>query len=149
AQVTQSVAAEHLGALARLEQTHGMRLGTIADRLREQFVAPLAVDRLCALVEPAMEEAAGTGPFPMFAGLGEELRPLIAVPTGVGGGGPVGLRRLEGEVQRVRAIRGALGVLAETLLQVPERLLSWEEVQQQLQTWEEPPGGATPPATTP
>jgi hypothetical protein len=141
AQATQELAAEHLAALARLEQTHGMRLGTVADRLREQFVAPLAVDRLCALVEPAMEEASGPGPFPSFARLEEELGPFIAAPSGVGLDVPAWLRRLEAEVQRARAVRGALGVLAESLLQVPERSLSWEELQQQLQTWEEPLGG--------
>ena len=37
-----------------------MRLGTISDRLHERFVRPLAVDRLCALIEPSMEEARRT-----------------------------------------------------------------------------------------
>jgi hypothetical protein len=137
---TRELAAQHLEALAGLERTHGMRLGTVADRLRERFVQPLALDRLCALIGPAMEEARQAGPTPEFDRLQEELQAYAATPTGVGLDVPQWLRRLEGEVQRVRAAHTSLAELAEGLFQMPERLLSFEELQQQLQEWEKPLG---------
>src|SRR5581483_9011574 len=57
ARFTDKFAQQHLQELARLEQAHGLRLRTITDRLQEKFIRPLAVDRLCALVAPTMEEA--------------------------------------------------------------------------------------------
>jgi hypothetical protein len=52
---------------------------------------------------------------------------------------PAWLRRLEAEVQRVRATRSPLALLAEGLFQVPRAKLSLEEVRDQLRGWEEPP----------
>ena len=57
--VTRDLARRHLEQLARLERMRGMRLSTIRDRLNERFVKPLALDRLCALIEPSMHEASG------------------------------------------------------------------------------------------
>jgi hypothetical protein len=110
----------------------------VADRLKERFVQPLALDRLCALIGPAMEEARQAGPTPEFDRLQEELQAYAATPTGVGLDVPQWLRRLEGEVQRVRAAHTSLAELAEGVFQMPERLLSFEELQQQLQEWEKP-----------
>jgi hypothetical protein len=128
----------YLAELSRLEQAHGMRLAGVADRLGERFVRPMAVDRMCALVEPAMEEARRPGPLPSLARLEEELRPFTAMPAGAGLEVPPWLRRLEEEVQRVRAAGGAVAVLAEDLFNVSERTVSWEELQRQLQQWDEP-----------
>jgi hypothetical protein len=141
ARATQGLAAGHVRELARLEQAHGMRLGTVADRVRERFVRPLAVDRLCALVGPAMEEATREGERPAFAELEEELRPFVEVPSGVGLDVPAWLRRLETEVQEVHAAQTSLAQLAEDLFQMPERTLSQAELQRQLEDWEKPLGG--------
>src|SRR5205807_4309553 len=54
--LTSELAEQYLSELAELERQHGMRLRTVADRLQERFVKPLALDRLCALIEPVMEE---------------------------------------------------------------------------------------------
>jgi hypothetical protein len=138
ARTTAALADGYLAELARLEQAHGMRLAGVADRLRERFVRPLAVDRLRALVEPAVEESRQPGPSPSFARLEQELQPFTAAPAGAGLDVPPWLRRLEEEVRRVREARGAVAVLAENLFQVPERTVSWEEVQRQLQEWDTP-----------
>jgi hypothetical protein len=139
ARTTQDLATEHQRGLARLEREHGMRLGTVADRLGERFVKPLALDRLCALVGPAMDEAAREGERPALEELREELRPFTAVPAGVGLDVPAWLRRLEAEVQGVQAAHTRLAELAEDLFQMPERALSQEELRQQLQNWDRPP----------
>jgi hypothetical protein len=137
-QLTQEPAAEHLEELAALEREHRLRLGTVADRVQERFVKPLALDRLCALVGPAMAEAGRGGERPAFARLRRELQPLAATPTGVGLDVPQWLRRLEAEVHRVRATHSAVAVLAEGLFRVPQRLLPYEDLLLQLQEWEAP-----------
>ncbi|HEX5271763.1 MAG TPA: hypothetical protein VFW33_14800, partial [Gemmataceae bacterium] len=139
AQLAREPAAQHLEELARLEREHRVRLSTVGDRLREGFVKPLALDRLCALVEPAVAEARRAGARPAFERLRRELQPFTATPTGAGLDVPPWLRRLEGEVQRVRATHSAVAVLAEGLFRAPQRLVPHEEVRRQLQEIEQPP----------
>lgn len=57
AKETQPTADQQLQRLAELQKKYGMRLSTIADRLSEQFLQPLAIDRLRALIRPAIEES--------------------------------------------------------------------------------------------
>lgn len=141
AELTQEPAADHLEELAALEKEHRVRLGTVADRLQERFVKPLALDRLGALIEPAMAEARrGDRDRPAFERLQAELRPLTATPTGVGLDVPQWVRRLEAEVQRVRAAQTAVATLAEGLFRVPQRTIPFAEMEHQVQEWEVPPG---------
>jgi hypothetical protein len=139
AELAREPAEQHLEELARLEREHRVRLSTVGDRLREGFVKPLALDRLCALIEPAVEEARRAGERPAFERLRRELQPFTATPTGAGLDVPPWLRRLEGEVQRVRATHSAVAVLAEGLFRAPQRLVPYDEVQRQLQEIEQPP----------
>ena len=74
--VTRDLARRHLEQLDRLERVRGMRLSTIRDRSNERFIKPLALDRLCALIEPAMLEARQEGERPSFARLQQELQTL-------------------------------------------------------------------------
>jgi hypothetical protein len=131
----------YLDSLAKLERQHGMRLGTVSDRVNERFVKPLALDRLCALIEPSLEEAR-SGPEeaerPAFKRLQEELRTYAASPSGVGLDVPAWLRRLEAEVSRVQAQRNATASLADSFFRVPAREVSYEEVQGQLRDWGRP-----------
>jgi hypothetical protein len=136
--LTNELAAGYLERLGQLERSHGMHLGTVADRLGERFVKPLALDRLCALIEPAMAEASQLGEGASFARLEKELVALTASPTGVGLDVPQWLRRLELEVQRVRAGQTTIAVLAEGFLHVPKKALTIEELRQQLEDWEKP-----------
>jgi hypothetical protein len=140
-QFTRDLARQHLDHLARLERQHGMRLGTISDRLNERFVKALALDRLCALIEPSLREARQEGEEedrPAFRNLQRELRAYTASPTGVGLDVPAWLRRLETEVHRVQANRTTVAVLAENFFRIPRRGVTHEDVQQQLREWERP-----------
>src|SRR5262249_29051793 len=56
-QLTGGLARQYLERLAALERSRGVRLNTVGDRLNERFVKPLALDRLKALIEPAMRES--------------------------------------------------------------------------------------------
>jgi hypothetical protein len=115
-----------------------VHLGTVADRLQERFVKPLALDRLCALIEPAMIEARQNGEGSSFPRLQKELEELTATPTGVGLDVPQWLRRLELEVQRVRAAQTSIALLAEGFLRVPKKALTIDQLKQQVEDWEKP-----------
>ncbi len=134
---TRDLGRQQLDQLARLERTHGVRLGTIGDRLQERFVKPLALDRLCALIEPAMSEAR-VGGGGAFDGLRRELASYTATPVGVGLDVPFWLRRMEMEVSRVQATQTTVAALAEHFFRVPRQVLSHDELLRQLQDWERP-----------
>jgi hypothetical protein len=131
--LTQELADQYAERLAALEHSQGMRLRTVADRIHERFVKPLVFDRLCALVAPAMTEARQSEGGRSFTRLEKELRLLTATPTGVGLDVPHWLRRLEGEIRRVRTAQTATTVMAEKFLRVPRKTLSLAELRQQLQ----------------
>ncbi|MFO0902458.1 MAG: hypothetical protein U0939_05620 [Pirellulales bacterium] len=95
-------AARFLRDLAELQKRYAMRMPTVADRLGERFLRPLSIDRIRALVEPAMQEAARGGPHPAFDLLEDETETLTRQPTGVGLDVPPWLLALEEEVDRVR-----------------------------------------------
>jgi hypothetical protein len=138
-ELTRSLADQHLEELARLEQSHALRLRTLADRLQERFVKPLALDRLCVLVAPAMEAARrADDDGQALARFAEELQAQTATPTGIGLDVPLWLRRLQREVQRVRAERSAISGLTRKHFMAPRVTLTLEEVQRQL-TEPEPP----------
>jgi hypothetical protein len=140
ADLAEEVAEEHLEELARLEKKLGVHLRTIADRLRERFVASMALDRLYALIEPAMDEALHPeGGQPAFVQLAGELQAHGDTPTGVGLDLPEWLRRLEGEVHRVRIAHSAVASLAEGQFQIPKVLVPLEELGRQMEDWEKSP----------
>jgi hypothetical protein len=139
--LTGGLARQYLERLAALERSRGVRLNTVGDRLNERFIKPLALDRLKALIEPAMRESR-TGPAPSkadrlsFARLQEELQAYTATPTGVGLDVPAWLRSLESEVHRVQASQSTLAVLAEGFYRAPRRTLSLDELKRQLEEWD-------------
>ncbi|MBI1913392.1 MAG: hypothetical protein HYS12_01335 [Planctomycetes bacterium] len=156
-QLTGGLARQYLERLAALERSRGVRLNTVGDRLNERFVKPLALDRLKALIEPAMRESRGEvvgwwgsgegsrtpphhpttpPPHPSFARLQEELQAYTATPTGVGLDVPAWLRSLEAEVHRVQASQSTLAVLAEGFYRAPRRTLSLDELKRQLEEWD-------------
>jgi hypothetical protein len=94
----------HLAELSRIEASHGLKLRTVRDRVGERFIAPLAVDRMCALVGPAAAAAdpGEPGGTAAFARLHGEITAFSATPSGVGLEVPGWLRRLEAELYRVR-----------------------------------------------
>jgi hypothetical protein len=143
-QLVGDLAARNREDLARLEKLHGIRLRTITDRVQEGFVKPLDLDRLCALVAPAMEEAsmspspAAAAASPSFHRFQQEVQQLAARPIGVGLDVPLWLRRIEVEIQTVKNKESPLVAQVEQHLRVPQKLLTFQEFQQQVQEWETP-----------
>jgi hypothetical protein len=134
ADFSRPLAAELMEKLTEKEAEHAVRLRTIRDRIEERFLRPLALDRLCALVDPAAAEARrGEGEQgDSYRRLSEQLRPLADNPIGVGLDVPQWLRKLRDEVDRVRE--------AATIPPKPAELvrLTFAELKRQLDEWEEP-----------
>jgi hypothetical protein len=114
--------------LAQLEKTHGIRLRTVADRIGERFVKPLALDRLCALVPAALAAAGGPMADEVLARLEKELAPHLAEPAGVGLDVPPWLARLEATVQQTRASQTAIAEMAEELFRIPKVVVPLESL---------------------
>ena len=134
AKETGATADQHLRRLAELQRKHGMRLATIADRLAERFLRPLAVNRLRALVPLAAAEARQRTPGLAFAALDEEAAQLAEEPTGAGLDPPEWLVILDEEVNK--AVGPARDDSPDELCNLPAMPLSWEEIKNQLSNWE-------------
>ncbi|WP_157369462.1 hypothetical protein [Zavarzinella formosa] len=134
ADFSKPLAAELIEKLAVKEAEHAVRLRTIRDRIEERFLRPLALDRLCALVEPAARDARNrVGPdSPAFHKLWEQLKPLAAHPIGVGLDVPQWLRKLHDEVERVQHEATLPPKPAEPVK------LTFSQLQKQLEVWDEP-----------
>ena len=132
-------AKQYLDELAELQKEYAMQMPTVADRLAERFVKPLAIDRICALVKPAIEEAGQDGPYPIFELLEHETDSLSREPTGVGLDLPAWLVALEDEVETAiehRFIGRELPTCDYDIHKfIPYEPMSLQEAQIQVENW--------------
>lgn len=133
AQKTEKTAADHLRRYTRLVRKYGMRLASIADRLGERFVQPLAVDQLRALVHPAIDERRmGREPV-SFKRLEQEIAPFTEQPTGTGFEVPKWLDALEQEIDRSETEDADEGDSLAPYLHIPEVRLTPKQARRQLE----------------
>ncbi len=110
-------AERYLSELKKLQARYSMRMPTVADRLSERFVQPLHIDRLCALVEPAIHHPDTEAAQGAFELLEKEAEALTKQPMGVGLEVPAWLVQLEQEVDLQRlSLPGHNGIVAESLI---------------------------------
>ncbi len=125
-----------------LRAKYAMRLPTVTDRLAERFVQPLLIDRLQALIRPAME-AVREGESPSsgnaFSQLEREATELAEEPTGVGLEVPQWLASLEQEASEQLQAAGFLAQPAPVQVRLKQVLLSRDQVEQQFESWERHP----------
>jgi hypothetical protein len=126
---------QYLSQLAVLQKKYAMRMPTIADRLNERFIRPLAIDRVRALVAPALREARRGTAGPVFELLEEEIEQFLREPTGVGLDVPLWISALEDEVDRHRRPDGRRTWEEELKAAIPARLLSIDDAQSQIDAW--------------
>ncbi|MEQ8790997.1 MAG: hypothetical protein RIC55_32345 [Pirellulaceae bacterium] len=125
---------KYLRRLAELQKKYAMRMPTVADRLAERFIGPMHIDRICALVAPAIEEAGQRPPHPHFELLLEETESLTQEPTGVGLDMPAWLMALAEEVEQAR--RPVCEREPDFPASLAEPLyLSQEELDRQIDEW--------------
>ena len=103
--------------------------------MREGFVRGLALDRIRALVPPAIAERRQGAASPGFAALEQELADFTETPTGAGLDIPRWLVVLEHEVERALEPDLTAPAEQELLRALPTILLSREALREQLQHW--------------
>lgn len=129
-------ASQYLVRLADLQKKYAMRMPTVADRLGERFIRPLAIDRIRALVAPAIEEARrGDKEAPRFELLEHETEFLTREPTGVGLDVPAWLVALEEEVEHVQRPAYQRRSDDDLAAFIPPVLLSLEQSRKQIEEW--------------
>jgi hypothetical protein len=128
---TKKAADWHDRRLAELVEQYGLKLPSVADRLGERFVRPLTLDRIRALVRPAITEAREDRKRKSFGILEQEIERFAKEPTGAGLDVPAWLVALEREVDDAERLRGR-----EPRTYVPQAELSFEDVLGQLEAWE-------------
>jgi hypothetical protein len=131
AERTSSAADLHLARLAALATEYGMQLPTISDRLSERFVRPLVIDRLRAMVEPAMNSQ-GEKRRRAFEALESEIADLASEPHGAGLDVPDWLAALEDEVTAARSRMNHLSSSDRLSRRIGQVRLSWSEILEQL-----------------
>jgi len=100
---TSDMADHYLAEYDKLVKQCGMTLPTVGDLLAERFVRPLALDRIRALIEPAVDEVRSGAQGESFALLEQELDDFTRTPTGSGLDAPIWLEQLENEVDQAQA----------------------------------------------
>lgn len=136
AERTASMADEHQSRFERLCVKYGMRLPSIADRLAERFVRPLEIDRLCALVGPAIEEIRKDRPREALHQLEQLVGHFIREPSGAGFELPGWLEALDRELEQAQWQAAFGGPEEETFdpqIYLPQTILSRKEVERQIQ----------------
>jgi hypothetical protein len=131
AEQTTDAADANLARFDELCEQYGIRLASVAERLAERFVRPLAIDRVQALVAPAID-AAGSGDPAPFAALQQEIASLAQEPAGAGLDLPDWLEALEEEVSLVRCKRRHRQPNDNVLRRIEQAKLSWEDWQRQI-----------------
>ena len=135
AEQTGQQADQFVEKLTKLQAKYAMRMPTVADRLGERFVRPMAIDRIRALVGPAMQEAGQDRPCSSFEALQRETDELTRQPTGVGLDVPAWLVALEEEMGMADELDQNKSQSTDLDAIIPQKTLSLEETQQQLEAW--------------
>jgi len=132
AERTEHIADWHLKRMDELTRQYGVRLSSIADLLAERLVRPLAIDRVRALVAPAMDNARHARPPGSFAALEQELVEFSEHPSGAGLDVPAWLISLEEEVAQVERAQWTGGDPTDIDPPVHRSPLAWNDVRSQL-----------------
>jgi len=135
---TADIAAQHLEDLKELQQEYGMRMPVIADHLNQRFVKPLAVNRMVALIQPAVADAReGKFDSPSFNELSQEIDAYLKDSWGSGIDVPGWIRTLDKEVHEATDPEEGGRPGAEADIQLPEILLTLADFRDQLKRWKE------------
>ena len=130
AERTAETADANLARFDELCNQYGVRLPSVAERLGERFTRPLAIDRVRALVGPAIA-AADTGDREPIAALQQEIASLAQEPAGAGLDLPDWLAALEEEVSMVRCKRRQQSD-DDSPRRIQQVSLTWDEWQHQI-----------------
>jgi hypothetical protein len=125
----------YLEKLSKLQEQYAMKMPTVADRLNERFVKPMAIDRMRALIRPAMRQLRSNDreESRAFELLVQEAHLMMREPTGVGLEIPAWLVMIEEEVDRVVHQHMHMPQVQRLERAVPSILVPLEDIRRQLQ----------------
>lgn len=127
---------KYVDKLHKLQKRHAIKMPTVSDRINERFVHPMVIDRMRALIEPAVEAANNGKPSPEFELLQFETEMLMREPSGVGLDLPDWLSALEDELEETRnPCTDVADVIRNDCL--PLAALSSDEIKAELERWQE------------
>ena len=110
-----------------------MRLPSVAEHLAERFVRPLEVDRLCALLRPAIDDLRRGRSSTAAPAIGGADRPIHGRTAGHGYELPGWLNALEQELDRIEYDEDDAGdATFDPHVRIPQARLSRDEFQRQL-----------------
>lgn len=132
---TGDVAQHHVDRLAKLEQKHGVRLGSVSDHLNARFVRSMTINRLCALVEPAIESVTDGSSTAQFDAFDQQVTDFTQTPFGSGIDVPPWLEALDDEVDRVLTKDRWAKAIDERSLRPAAQRLSWSEMLESIHRW--------------
>ncbi|MBX3448741.1 MAG: hypothetical protein KF777_04230 [Planctomycetaceae bacterium] len=136
---TEELAGQHLADLRRLEKAYGMRLPSIRSRLEEEFVKPLAVNKMIARIGQCLSDSREERPeSAAFHKLSEEVEEYLKSSTGSGLEVPAWLRLLEEEIGRQQYGDAGAPADSEPDVSLPPPHLNLREMRQQLRQWKQP-----------
>lgn len=81
---------------------YGLTVKTVGDRLDERLVQPMVINKLCALLEPSIQEARKGGETPSFTRFLELVKEFTRDALGTGYEPPDWLEEIEDEINRYR-----------------------------------------------
>lgn len=123
----------YVDKLRQLQSEYAMRMPTVADRILERFVQPMTIDRMRALVGPAMRDAEANQESHAFDLLEQEAELLTRHPTGVGLDVPAWLDALEEEVEQLAKRRASSEIDPQSLMTIAIVPLTVDELNDQLE----------------
>jgi hypothetical protein len=133
AERTRPWADDHQKRFNQLCKKYGMRLPSIAEHLSERFVRPLEIDRLCALIRPAIEELRNDRQPEALRQLEAQIARFAQEPPGAGFELPSWLEALEQEVEQVQwQLSMDEDETLESDIRLPQVRLSRAEVDRQV-----------------
>ncbi|MCA9040983.1 MAG: hypothetical protein KDA65_11595 [Planctomycetaceae bacterium] len=126
---TVEVADEYVEALHQLEEQYAVKLLAVEERLNQRFIKPLAVNRMLARVEQALDEGIDQQqPGSACAALIEEIEAYMQDTQGAGTEAPGWLMKLESELEKALITREADIVDPTEMICVPQDVLSEAEL---------------------
>ena len=81
---------------------YGLAIKTVGDRLEERLIKPMTINKLCALLEPAIQEIRSGKETVSFTKFLELVQEFTAEPSGTGYEPPTWLEEIENEISRYR-----------------------------------------------
>ncbi|QDT03367.1 hypothetical protein K227x_17490 [Rubripirellula lacrimiformis] len=124
----------YVNKLRQLQQTYAMRMPTVADRINERFIQPMTIDRMRALIGPAMRDAESGVASHAFELLEQESELLTRHPTGAGLDVPAWLDSLEEEVEQLAKRKASSEIDPQSLMTIAIVPLTPEQLSDQLNT---------------